>query len=147
MPILAVAFILPAPYRFMPPTSFPVFLLFLFSMLLSLIVVVAYCMLIYIITFYTISSVGVKIIFVMIGDFFAGGIIPLPFLPDRFQGILSVLPFASMQNMPYRIYNGHIQGRALLAGIGLQILWAIVLIVIGYYGMQRATQRVIVQGG
>ncbi len=147
LPILIVALIVPEPFRMSLPTRGLQFFLFLISMVLSLCVIVSYTMIVYISTFYTLSPMGVRIISVVIADFLAGGIIPLPFFIQPFRAIAEVLPFAAMQNMPLRIYSGNIAGISAIHGIGLQIFWFTVLLLIGKLMMKNALRKVLVQGG
>ena len=74
-------------------------------------------MLIYISAFFTISPMGVRLVAVAVVDFFSGAIIPLPFFPEKLQVIFSLLPFGSMQNVPYRIYGGDLAGLPALVSI------------------------------
>lgn len=147
MPILVVAFLVPAPLRMSLPASGTQFVLFLVSTVLSLGVVVAFNMLVYISTFYTLSPVGVRIIAAMLADFLAGSIIPLPFFPGRFRTFAELLPFAAMQNMPLRIYSGNIQGLAAMKGIFLQVFWFGALFILGRLLLKHALNKVVVQGG
>jgi ABC-2 type transport system permease protein len=147
LPIFAIAFLLPAPYCLVLPSSLSVLVLFLLSLALSLGVVVAVSMLIYISAFYTLSSLGVRVVVGAIGEFLAGGIIPLPFFPEPFRQIAEGLPFAAMQNVPLRIYSGDLTGTAIWQMMGVQVFWLLTLIVIGKVWMNRALKRVIVQGG
>ena len=146
-PILIIAFIVPEPYRLSLPPSMGQFLLFILSMALALGVVVGFSMLVYISLFYTLSSMGVRIIAAVLADFLAGSILPLPFFPEPFRSIAELLPFAAMQNMPLRIYSGNIAGADAWAGIGLQVFWLLTLTIIGSYAMRRALRKVVVQGG
>lgn len=146
-PILIIAFILPEPYKFKLPGSSVAALLFIISMILGFIVVVAYCMLVYIFTFYTISPMGVRMALVMTADFLSGGLVPLPFLPDWLTKYIYLSPFAAMQNVPFRIYSGSIPFNEAFYSIFLQIVWAIILILIGRTVLSRALKKVIVQGG
>ena len=146
-PLLAVAFILPYPYRLILTTDLAHFGLFLLSMVLSLGVVLSFAMLIYISAFHTINSLGTRIIAGVAADFLSGGYIPLPFFPDSVRFFVELLPFGSMQNMPLLIFNGHIYGTAAFRGIGLQMFWFITLLVIGRFWMGRALKRVVTQGG
>jgi len=147
LPILLVAFLAPPPLRMSLPDNGLQFVLFGLSFVLSLGVVVAYTMIVYVTTFFTLSPVGVRIIAAMLADFLAGGILPLPFFPAGFRAVAERLPFAAMQNMPLRIYSGHISGIEALWGICLQIFWLIVLVALGRLIMKRALQQVVVQGG
>ena len=146
-PILVVAFLVPAPYRMALPANAGRFFLFLLSTALSLGVVVAFSMLMYISLFYTLSPMGVRMIAAVLSDFLAGGIIPLPFFPDRLRAVVELLPFAAMQNMPLRIYSGHIAGADALRGIAFQVFWLVALWAAGQAAMGRALKRVVVQGG
>lgn len=147
MPILLVAVFLPSPYNLTLPSGFPEFIGFLVSMVLGFLVVVAFCMLVYIITFFTLSPMGVRIIAVTMVEFLSGGVVPIPFFPDRIRFIFELLPFASMQNMPLRIYSGNIIGKDILIGIALQVFWLIVMVAGGRLMMNRALKRVVIQGG
>jgi len=104
-------------------------------------------MLIYISAFFTLSPAGVRVITAAAVDFLAGGVVPLPFFPDKLRAVAELLPFASMQNMPLRIYSGNIAGTAALEGIALQAFWLAVLMVLGRLWMRRALKKVVVQGG
>lgn len=146
-PILIVASFLPGTYRFNGPASFYSFILFIISMLIGTMVVVAYCMLVYIFTFYTISPMGIRMTMVMLADFLSGGLVPLPLLPEWLTKYIYLSPFAAMQNTPFRIYSGNIPLNEGWQAILLQGFWAIVLIIVGKAIMSKAIKKVIVQGG
>lgn len=147
MPILLVAAFLPAPYNISLPSGFLEFIWFSVSLLLGFLIVVAFCMLIYIATFYTMSPMGVRLIAVTMVEFFSGAVIPIPFFPDKIRLVFELLPFASMQNMPLRIYSGNIKGSEILTGIALQVFWLVVMLATGRLLMNRALKRVVIQGG
>lgn len=146
-PILIIALLLPEPYRFTLPSSPLNGILFIIAMILGFIVVVAYCMFVYILTFYTISPMGVRIALVMTADFFSGGLVPLPFLPQWLTKYIELSPFAAMQNVPFRIYSGNMYLNEALAAITLQGLWGISLVVLGKFLISKTLKRVVVQGG
>ncbi|MCL2565556.1 MAG: ABC transporter permease [Defluviitaleaceae bacterium] len=147
IPILFVAFILPAPYRLILPPSLLQFALFILSTTLGLGVVVAFAMLVYTSLFYTVSPSGIRVMVMVLGDFLSGGIVPLPFFPAPVRNVVELLPFASMLNMPARIYSGSIAGMDALSGILLQCFWLAALVLIGTLISRRVLKRVIVQGG
>lgn len=72
LPILLIAFAVPEPFRMSLPADGVQFLLFVISAVLSLCVVVAFSMLVYIVTFYTLSPMGVRILSAVLADFLAG---------------------------------------------------------------------------
>ena len=76
-----------------------------------------------------------------------GSIIPLPFFPDAAQKVLQILPFASMNNAPLRIYGGDIAGKDVVFTIGLQIVWIIIFVAVGKWMEQDIKKKIVVQGG
>ncbi len=147
MPILIFAVFLPKPYGLSLPLNTVAFAWFLITMVLAFLVVVAFCMLVYIITFYTLSPMGVRLVSVAAVEFLSGAVVPLPFLPEKVQRILEMLPFASMQNVPLRTYSGDLSGMVLYKAVILQVVWAIILILAGKVLMKKALKKVVVQGG
>ncbi len=147
MPILLIALFLPRPYRLSLPPSILSFILFLITLTLGFLTVIAFCMLIYIATFYTLSPQGVRIVALSLTEFLTGAIIPLPFLPDGIRQIIELTPFATMQNLPLRIYSGNIAGKDMLVGASIQIFWLVALLAIGKGWMKKALKRIVVQGG
>ena len=108
-PVLILGLLLPKPYALTLPSDGLQFLLFVISSILTLGVVVAFSMFIYISTFYTLSPTGVRIISSVFADFMAGSIVPLPFFLT-IQADCRATALAAMQNMPLRIYSGNISG-------------------------------------
>ena len=137
IPIILVASFLPYPFGLSFPPSIWQFLLFIFSMALSLGVTSAILGLMYISLFYTLNQAGIT----GIGYSF------IPFFPEPLLSVVQVLPFASMQDVPLRIFNGHIYGTDLIQSLALQVFWLAVLLLIGHLLMGRALKRVVVQGG
>lgn len=70
-PVLIVAVLLPKPYGISAPASALHFLLFVITLILGLLVTVAFCMLLYGLTFFTISPKGLCTIFTSTVEFFA----------------------------------------------------------------------------
>lgn len=147
LPILLFAAFLPVPYGLTSPASLTAFLMFFLTAVFAFLTVVAYCMLIYISTFYTMNPLGMRLIASVLTDMLGGAYIPLPFMPEKLQNILNLTPFATMQNLPFRIYSGNIAGAEMWRMTGLQIFWLIALTGGGALWMKRALRRVVVQGG
>lgn len=147
LPILIVAFLLPKPYGLSLPASPTALLWFLASMALSLLVVVAFGMILYMTTFFTLDYIGVWLAANNLTEFLSGGIVPMPFFPPAFLAVAQLLPFASMQNAPFRIYSGDIAGTELFRTIGLQIFWVLALWAFGKLLSRSAIRKTVVQGG
>lgn len=146
-PILLVAAFVPEPYGIAAPASIGHFAIFLITLILGLLVTIAFCMLVYGLTFFTISPQGLRMVFVSMVEFFAGAIIPIPFFPEKLQKVLELLPFASMQNVALRIYSGSMIGSQMQKTILIQIFWLVALVFIGSSLCRFAEKKVTVQGG
>lgn len=147
LPILLVAAILPEPYGIQAPASGMHFALFLITLLLGLLVTVAFCMLVYGLTFFTISAQGIRMVFTSLLDFFAGGVIPIPFFPEKLQAVIELSLFAAMQNVALRVYSGSMTAAQMQRTVALQVFWLIVLVFCGNLLCRYAERKVTVQGG
>ncbi len=146
-PVLGVAFFVPSPYGLEPPADFFHFALFLVTLVLGFAVTVSFCMLIYFLTFFTISPQGLRILFTSLVEFFAGAVIPLPFFPENIQRIMEALPFAAMQNVSLRIYSGSMNEVQMQKAVALQVFWLLVLTAAGKLLCRFAEKKVTIQGG
>lgn len=146
-PVLIVAAFVPYPYGIDAPASPLHFLLFVITLILGLAVTVAFCLLIYVLTFFTISPQGLRMIFTSTVEFFAGGVIPLPFFPEKVQKVMELLPFASMQNVALRIYSASMSPPEMKKAILLQIFWLVIITATGKILCSLAEKRITIQGG
>lgn len=146
-PVLLCAFSMPKPYKMSLPVSASAFGLFLLTLFLGMCVTIAFCNLVYMLCFFTISPKGLKMVLTGAVDFLSGNIIPLPFFPAPFLKIVECLPFAYMQNVPFRIYCGDMVRDEIFLSILKQIFWLIILIVLGILVWKQVEKRITVQGG
>lgn len=146
-PILFVALFLPQPYTLSVPPNPLAFLLFIVTLLLGLLILVSISMLIYISVFVTLSPMGSLLTFGVLGEFFAGMVIPVPLMPSWLQNIVYLLPFRWTADFPFRVYSGHIPESEALTGIIIQLIWLLILVPLGKFAMGKALRRLVVQGG
>ena len=147
LPSLLVAFLLPEPYRMSLPVSFGAFLLFVVSTALGLCVVAALTMLVYALTFFTMSASGVRIFAASIAELLSGAVVPLPFFPEKWRLLAELSPFAAVQNLPLRLYSGNLAGDEALFYLGMQVFWLVALVLLGRILLRRMRRRLVVQGG
>ena len=147
LPVLLVAAVVPAPYGMSLPASVPAALGFLVTMVLGALVTCSLVMFIYIFTFFTMQPMGVRMVFNAVTDFCGGNLVPLPFFPPALAAVLEYTPFASMLNVPFRVYSGHIAGWDILRCMGLQVFWLVFLVLTGSLLMKKALKRAVIQGG
>lgn len=146
-PIIAVSALLPAPYCLLPPPDAAAFFGFLVSVILGALLLCAFVTLTCAAAFYTLESSGVRFTALFLVDFFGGDYVPLPFFPDSIKKAAELTPFASMMNVPYRIYCGDLAGADIAARIALQFFWLAAMVIIGRIGVNRALRRTVIQGG
>ncbi len=146
-PIILFSLILPAPYGLSLPQSPKALFMFALTMLFALLNVCSMQMIIYALTFHTMNSKGIRVIFVSVGELLCGDLIPLPFFPDGLRQILELSPFAAMSNIPFRIYSGNITGEAIVFSLVLQVFWLAFLFIWGRILTSRSLKRVVIQGG
>ena len=147
LPVVVIALLLPYPYNLSLPQSPISFILFIVTLFLGLLLVVAISMLIFISIFKTMSPVGSIGIFGIIGEFFSGMTIPIPLMPPWLQRICTMLPFRYTSDLPFRVYSGNIGINEALMGIVIQLAWIIALILTGSFFMRKVTRLSVVQGG
>jgi len=77
----------------------------------------------------------------------SGSIIPLWFFPDWFRGILELLPFVYIYQLPLSIYIGRGEMSAIRYQMQVQFIWLVLLTTAFLIISKRVTRRVMVQGG
>jgi viologen exporter family transport system permease protein len=68
-------------------------------------------------------------------------------LPDGFEHVVRMLPFASLIQVPCDVFLGKAHGLDLLAAFATQAAWIAALTLAGRAVLARAERRVVVQGG
>jgi ABC-2 type transport system permease protein len=147
LPILIISFLLPQPYKMMLPPSIMTFIVFACALIFGLLLVVSISMFIYISVFVTMSPTGSLLMLGVIGEFFAGLVIPVPLMPSWLQTIAYLLPFRWTMDFPFRVYSGQIPLDQAVMGLGIQCLWLIGLLALGRVALNKALKNVVVQGG
>ncbi len=147
IPVLLCAFLMPKAYRMSLPVNGASFLLFLLTLFLALGITVTFCMIVYMLCFFTVSPQGWRMVLTGAVDFLSGNIIPLPFFPKKYLFFVEMSPFAYMQNVPFRIYSGDLAGGEIITCILRQIFWLSALMFLGIVLWKQAGKRIIIQGG
>lgn len=120
---------------------------FLVSVLCAVLLGAAFVNLMSISLMWTISGEGAVRLMSMSMWILCGITLPIPFFPDWFQPVLTVLPFRGLMDTPFRIYVGHFPSEECPAQIGYQIIWIVALLLTGRLLLARGMNRLVVQGG
>ena len=147
IPIIIFASLLPAPYGLSLPASFANFVLFLISLILGVVLVSAVNMLVHTVGFFTYNEAGISSMLNSIMELLSGEYIPVALLPLFIQRGTYFLPFRLILDLPFRLYSNNIGVVEGIGSIGLQIVWIIILIMIGDVIVKESLKRVFVQGG
>lgn len=147
LPILVVSFILPKPYNLSLPASPLYFIMFLLTLFLGSLLIVSINMIVKTIGFYTGNNKGIQSIVISVGSLFSGLYIPLPLMPNFVLKIANVLPFRFIGDLPFRLYSSNIDYKNGLECILIQILWIIIMLIIGRLFMRFALKKVTILGG
>jgi len=97
--------------------------------------------------FWLLDASGPRLLSAVLAIFFSGMALPLVIFPDGLRDVALALPWASYLQTPADIWLGKRTGWSLLGGLGLQALWAFVLLGCCQLVLRAATRRVVVQGG
>ncbi len=145
--VMIVALLLPAGLGLMLPPSLIHLGLFVLSIILGAVLVVAISVISYTLVTITLSPSAVFGIVNTIASLLAGQIIPLPLFPKEVQNVVNLLPFRYTTDLPSRIYVGNITIDEALWQIGIQIVWIVVIIGFGKLFLNRRLNKLVVQGG
>lgn len=124
-----------------------IFLAYVASCVMSFMIFVLFDFCFGMIAFFTTYIFGMQMAKEAILSFLTGQLIPLTFFPEVIQGVLDLLPFASMIYTPVMIYLGKYQGTALAYQMGKQAVWVLLLYLFGNLIWRQVTKRLVVLGG
>ena len=147
IPVILVSILLPMPFTLKLSTNIVLTLLSILAIILAGILASALSLLFHIICLFTIDDRGVVNMFMVTSDVLSGLTIPVVFFPKYLQKVSNILPFRYVTDFPLRLYVGNIHISEGLIGILIQIIWIILLILLGKLLIHKASKRIVVQGG
>ena len=142
-----IAIVLLLLYPIMPPASMLAGVLFLVSTVFSFLIFAEINFIIGVMAFYLKSIDGVMRAKYFLIQLLSGLILPISFYPEWLQLIFDYLPFKIIAYVPLQLYLGKIPNNQLPVVFFNQILWWLLLFVLGRWLWSRAIARLTVQGG
>jgi len=130
-----------------PPAGFGALLLFILSILISLVLLFFFELMVGILAFYTMDVHAVRFAKDTILTILSGGLVPLFLFPLWLQDIIRLLPFHHLVATPIDIYLGVLSYREALWALTSLGLWVIVMLALAMLFFQLAMKRIVVQGG
>ena len=147
LPVLVLAFLLPYPYKLSLPYNFISFILFIVTLFIGTLLVTSFICFYHILSLKLLNDKGIVVILCGIADIFSGGVVPIPFFPKYLKFIANILPFRYIFDLSYRVYSNNIGTNEALFGIVVQLLWFLIITLLGYILLNKILKKVIVQGG
>jgi len=152
--IANLAFVLPVfgvACAFWGKSAFPhdaaAFFAFCASVLLAFVILFAVSFIFVQATFITYSSYGVFVARNALQQTFSGMSAPLALFPAGLRAASEWLPFRHTIHTPVSIYLGWINGSAVWAALGAQLIWALGLLLVGRYMLRVSLLKFEIQGG
>jgi ABC-2 type transport system permease protein len=134
-------------FHIRPPASPLLAVGFLVSVILAITVSFAIRFLVAATAFWVLDSSGFKVMSGVCAMFLSGMVLPLNLFPGWFGTLVNALPWSAFVQVPIDVYLGRHPGGDLFAALGFQVMWAVVLFAACGVVLDRATRKVVVQGG
>lgn len=129
------------------PTHALTWVHFIISMLGAVVIKFGVVYLFALCCFWTDSLYGISLARAAVTNLFSGALVPFAFLPGWLNTLCEMLPFKGIVYVPSMIFLEQMNGSALWQAIGGQLIWAIVLWVLGALLYNRAVRQVTIYGG
>lgn len=147
IPVILFGLLMPSPYNLNLSITLDRFIIFIISFILSIILMTCLINLYHILCLFTIDDKGIINIFMVISDILSGLVVPIPFFPSFMITISNILPFRYISDFPLRLYVGDISLISGCIGIIIELIWIVILFVVGKLLVNKALKNIIVQGG
>lgn len=130
------------PFRF--PEKLVQWPLFLISAVIALVISFGFRFLIDLSAFWLLDNRGLYGFWNISSGLLCGLTVPIAFFPDWAREVLWMTPFPALLQAPIDVFLGHGNPVKILL---YQAFWAAVILALGHLALQRATRRVVIQGG
>lgn len=130
-----------------PPASASMFILFIVSGFFGYGVLWTISFAIQMLSFWLInvwSIVTIKNVFVNV---LSGSMIPLWFMPEWMSGIVEYSPFSSIYFTPVQIYLGQLSYSEIAFKYAVQLVWIVIIYMVGNMLWAKGKKKLVVQGG
>ena len=97
--------------------------------------------------FWVPDAIGFARLFFALSWFLSRFLVPLRFLPEWFVQLCYLTPFPHMINTPVEIYLGLLSGSDFAHALPAQVVWIVILVILGQFVMRAGVRRLVIQGG
>ncbi|GAB1545523.1 ABC transporter permease [Scytonema sp. NUACC21] len=129
------------------PPSFASLVAFFLSLIGAILLSSALTTLLTVSMMWTLSGEGVNSALPALVTIFSGMLVPLPLFPEWIKPLLNALPFSGLVDQPFRLFTGHLQPNALLYVLLHQVVWILIIVLLGRVLVNRGIKKLVIQGG
>jgi ABC-2 type transport system permease protein len=97
--------------------------------------------------FWLLDVRGLVGLYVLCSSVLCGLLVPVPFYPDWLRTVAYATPFPSMLQTPVDVAVERLSGMDAVRALGVQALWAAVLLAAAVAVLRRGTRKLLIQGG
>lgn len=97
--------------------------------------------------FWLFSTWGIMVIKNVFINILAGSMLPIWFMPDIMRKIIHYTPFEYIYFTSVRIYLGQVNSEKIIISIAVQMVWVVVLYIVGDIFWKKGIKKLVVQGG
>src|SRR3954468_24707431 len=123
------------------------YLVFLLSLTLAVVISLGFRLLYNSAAFWLIDYRGILTVALVFSLFFSGMVIPIAFFPHWLATLSYALPFAAIIQLPVNVYLGKYTGLELVGILALQAAWALALLGLARLVIAAGTRKLVIQGG
>lgn len=123
------------------------YLLGMVSIVLAVVISFACRWLVSLAAFWLIEMRGAATLYLMTSNVLCGLVVPVHWFPGWMATLAAATPFPSMLQSPIDVIMGRVTGAAALEVIGVQLAWALGVLLLGQLVWRLGTRKLVVQGG
>lgn len=147
LPLFIICPLLNEPYRMGLAKDYYYLIIFLISLIFTILISIVLSMVPYAIAILTINFTGFKNFYVILIDMLQGAYIPIFFYPLAIRRILELLPTGNGYYISNRIYYGDFSYSLAMVKIGGQIFNLLIIYILTKLLIDWAIKRLVIQGG
>lgn len=130
-----------------PPASILHFFLYLVCTLFSILIYLGINYIVGLFAIFFLSIRGILYSKNLIIELMSGLLVPIDWFPGWFQTLNAFLPFQAIAYSPLQVYLGRVQGKELLSTMLLQVVWLVIILLLGRLVWRFCQRRILIQGG
>ncbi|MET7767241.1 ABC-2 family transporter protein [Nocardia sp. NPDC005366] len=97
--------------------------------------------------FWVVETRGIRVLYQICGTFLAGLFVPVHMFPEWLRALAHATPFPSILQAPIDILSGRVLGSEAIAVVATQVVWVVLIGIIGRVLLAAGRRRLEVQGG